>query len=213
MIVGNQKEMQTSPMSQEGKSTVAANLARALAAEGHQILLIDGDLRKGRDAACPSMCGKYGLEDIPSSEPRKAERLIDRDRESGVFLIGSGKPVKEPVQVLSSRMVRLVISEMRRKMDYVIIDSPPCTMFQDASLLAEYADGILYVVKYDYVALQKIREGIGFPGLQKTPFIGYVLNDFPETSGEYGYGRYGYGKYGYGTYGHKKYGYGINEFE
>ena len=133
-----------------------------------------------------------------------------------MFLIGSGKSVKGPVQVLSSRNVRRFIDYMREKMDYVIIDSPPCTMFQDASLLAEYADGILYVVKYDYVPHQKIQEGIAFLGGQKTPFIGYIFNDFSERSGEYsygryGYGRYGYGKYGYGTYGHRKY--GSNEYE
>ena len=90
---------------------------------------------------------------------------------------------------------------MRERMDYVIIDTPPCGMFQDAGLLAEYADMLLYVVKYDSTPKRMIREGIASLSGSRAPFAGYAFNDMPETGGAYGYGRYGYG-YGYGRYGY-----------
>ena len=108
--------------------------------------------------------------------------------------------------MLSSKAVREFIALMREKMDYIIIDCPPCGIFQDASLLSEYADSILYVVKYDSVPKRRIREGIASLSGSRAEFAGYVFNDAPETGGAYGYGRYGYG-YGYG-YGQQKYGYG-----
>lgn len=200
--------MVTSSVAGEGKSTVAVNLAQMLAADGYSVLLIDGDLRKPGDAALLGVRGKYGLQDVAKADPHKTEEMLVKINKDRGCMLGNSKPVKQPASVLSSRRVKLFIREMRRKMDYVIIDSPPCTMFQDAGILADYADGILYVVKYDDVPRQKIQEGISFLGGQKAPFIGYVFNNFPEGPSEYGYGRYGYGKYGYGKYGYGKYGRG-----
>lgn len=200
--------MVASSQAGEGKSTVAVNLALALGRAGNRVLLIDGDLRKPTDAALLGVRGKYGLKDVAGADPRTAETFLKDIPQEGIWLLGNSKSLKQPAHVLSSRKVKLFISEMRRKMDYVIIDSPPCTMFQDAGILAEYADGILYVVKYDYVPRQKIQEGIFSLSGQKASIVGYVFNDFPETYSEYGYGRYGYGRYGYGKYGYGKYGYG-----
>ena len=81
--------------------------------------------------------------------------------------------------------------------------TPPCGMFQDAGIFAEYADSILYVVKYDSVPQREIRAGFTSLSGRNTAFLGYVFNEYPESASEYGYGRYGYGSYGY-----RKYGYG-----
>ena len=200
--------MVTSSLAGEGKSSIAVNLAQTLAADEYRVLLIDGDLRKQGDSALLGVCGEYSLKDVADAESRETEKMPVKIQKSGIWFIGNNTPVKQPARVLSSRGVRLFINEMRRKMDYVIIDSPPCTLFQDAAILADYADAILYVVQYDNVPRQKVQEGISFLGGQQTPFVGYALNNYPEGPGEYGYGRYGYGRYGYGKYGYGKYGRG-----
>lgn len=202
--------MVTSSTAGEGKTTVAVNLAQMLAADGSRVLLIDGDLRKHGSAGLLGVSGKYSLKDVAGMDTKKvkAGELLERIPGSTMWLLGNNEVVKQPAPVLSSRMVKLFIKEMRRKMDYVIIDSPPCTMFQDAGILADHADAVLYVVKYDELPLQKIQEGLSFLGSQRTPFTGYVFNNFPEGPGEYGYSRYGYGRYGYGKYGYGRYGYG-----
>lgn len=121
-----------------------------------------------------------------------------------MWILGGGKGIAQPAPVLSSRGVRAFIDAMRDKMDYIIIDTPPCGTFQDAGLLAEYADMLLYVVKYDSVPKRMIREGIASLSGSRAAFAGYVFNDAPESGSAYGYGRYGYG-YGHG------YGYGFTK--
>ena len=93
---------------------------------------------------------------------------------------------------------------MRSVYDLVILDTPPAEMFEDAALLAEYADGILYVIRHDFVQKRRILDGIAALEESGTPIFGYAFNGVPLHKGRYGY--YGYGRYGYGYYGH--YGYG-----
>ena len=193
----------TSTAEGEGKSTVAVNLACLLAADGKEVLLIDGDLRKQKDAALLGIRGRNSLADA-ADEKNEAQKLIGRAKKTGVWILGGAKGIAQPAPVLSSRGVRAFIDAMRDKMDYIIIDTPPCGMFQDAGLLAEYADMLLYVVKYDSVPKRMIREGIASLSGSRAAFAGYIFNDAPESGSAYGYGRYGYG-YGHG------YGYGFTK--
>lgn len=195
----------TSTASGEGKSTLAVNLARLMATDQKKVLLIDGDLRKQSDAGILGIPGRYSLRNV-LEESKKPEELIGKLKKNGIYFLGSTEKTDQPASVLSSRAIHELIVSVRKKMDYVIIDSPPCGMFQDASLLAEYVDSILYVVKYDSVPKRQIRDGIVSLSGSQAGFVGYVFNESPETGGAYGYGRYGYG-YGYGyKYGHRKYG-------
>lgn len=197
----------TSTLSGEGKSVTALNLAQTLAAEDFRVLLIDGDLRKQGDARMAGAKGDYGLIQVARGvEPPEEELRAD----GGIGFIGEMRGTKQPAAVLSSVRVKEFIEERKKTADYIIIDSPPCQLFHDAGILAEYADGILYVVRQDQVSGQKVREGIQFLRRRKAEFIGYVLNDCRESGMSYRYGKYGYGKYGYGKYGYGKYGYKKN---
>lgn len=190
----------TSTAGGEGKSTIAVDLARLLAADGKEVLLIDGDLRKQQDAALLGIRGRYSLKSVADGT-KQADELIGKSKKTGIWFLGGAKGTDQTAPVLTSRAVKEFISAMRERMDYVIIDTPPCGMFQDAGLLAEYADMLLYVVKYDSTPKRMIREGIASLSGSRAPFAGYAFNDMPETGGAYGYGRYGYG-YGYGRYGY-----------
>lgn len=187
----------------EGKSTLAVNLAEILADKGSQVLLIDGDLRKQSDAQILKIQPGYSLEDV-GREGRSERGLVRKVRHSTLWFLGGSAKVRQPASVLSSRKTVEFLENMRERMDYVIIDTPPCGLFQDAAVLADNADAVLYVVKYDFLPRQKIREGLSVLRGRRAPVIGYVFNGFPESVSECGYGRYGYGKYGYG---YRKYGY------
>lgn len=203
----------TSTVVGEGKSVTAVNLAHKLGTDGYKVLLIDGDMRKQSDGELLDIKGEYSLEDVLAAENEagalagvvRNSRVV---RSTGVCFLGSGKTVSQPASLLSNEKIRYFVKAMREKMDYIIIDTPPCSMFQDAAILADYADGVLYVVKYDRLSARKIRDGLRTLGGQKAMIIGYVFNGCPEASGGYGYGRYGYGKYGYGRYGYGRYSYG-----
>lgn len=199
----------TSTVPGEGKSTLAVNLAENLAEKGSQVLLIDGDLRKQADVGILGSDDGHSLIDVVE-EDKKPRELVRKVHKSTLWFLGSSRTVRQPASLLSSEKVSGFIKKMREIMDYVIIDTPPCEMFQDAGMLADMADGILYVVKYDFVPQQKILEGLSALRGKRAAFLGYAFNCYPESSSEYGYGRYGYGgygRYGYGGYGRKKYGY------
>lgn len=203
----------TSTIAGEGKSVTAANLAYKLGKDGNKVLLVDGDLRKQSDGELLGVKVTFGLSDVRNtkseSEALEAfERYGTKLEGADVWILENEKKTDQPAPVLSSKRARRFLDTMRNRMDYIIIDSPPCTLFQDASILAEYADEILYVVKYDKLPSWKIRDGLKSIGNQKAVVSGYILNECPEMRGGYGYGRYGYGKYSYGKYGYGKYGYG-----
>lgn len=198
----------TSVASGEGKSTVAVNLAEMLARKGNRTLLIDGDLRKN---SASSMMKRLDSQEKrktggAASDPADAEAEQDsggetviqndkirfcRIKRSGVWLMNAVKEEKNPAALLSHDAFARFMENVRGKMDYIIIDSPPCGIFQDAMILEEYADAVLYVLKYDFLPKQKIQEGIASLGGSRKRFLGYVFNQCPQRSNEYGYSRYG----------------------
>ena len=118
----------TSTAAGEGKSTVAVNLALLLADDGRKVLLIDGDLRRQTDAARLGIGGKHSLQDVAAGGKRASE-LVGKIRSSGLYFLGNSSTMEQPVPVLTSGAVQRFVEEMREKMDFVIIDTPPCEMF------------------------------------------------------------------------------------
>ena len=197
----------TSTSAGEGKSSLAVNLAEMFAERGQEVLLIDGDLRKQADARMLRLRNGFSLADAAKGD-KDPEELLRKVHKTSLWFLGGTRPIRQPAPALTSRKTVDFIRKVREKMDYIIIDTPPCEMFQDTGILADQADGILYVVKHDFASQQKIWEGISSLRGRKAAFLGYVFNDYPESVSEYGYGRYG----GYGNYGYRKnryrYGYG-----
>lgn len=191
----------TSTSPGEGKSLLSINMAEVLAQKGKKVLLIDADLRKQEDAKILGCDDGMGLQDLFGE--RASGKVHIRGIENGKFwFLGSSRPIREPAGVLSHAGIGRLLDEMKTRMDYIILDTPPCGIFQDAAILAEHADGILYVVKYDFISQSKIREGLSFLEDRKANFLGYVFNEYPQNIRAYGYGKYGSYGYGYG-YGSK----------
>lgn len=193
----------TSTVSGEGKSVTAVNLAGQLAMDGARVLLIDGDLRKQRDGQLLNLSAEYGLVEACGDSDQAAvwtaiEHNSGEVKERGLLFLGGNNVLHQPASFLSSSALRHCIQSLRENVDYIIIDSPPCGMFQDTALLAECADSVLYLVGYDRLSAGAVRDGIHALGGQQISFLGYVFNICPEGRGAYGYG---YGKYGYGRYG------------
>lgn len=199
----------------EGKTTVASNIAIALAQNGHSVLLIDADLRK------PSVCrllgltgGKdsrgHGLSDVltGASTLEQAIRYVERHK---LFLLASSSAVADPAELLSMPQMEKLIRAMRSEFDFVIVDTAPAGVVTDASILTNYADAALLVIREDYSSVDKILNAIDDLSAGKAELIGCVYNivsigakrtynrRYSRRYGrEYGYYGYGYG-YGYDT--------------
>lgn len=193
----------------EGKSTVSANLALSCAQKGFRILLIDGDLRH------PSVAAKFGLEtkrgtaDVLAGRSQ-VEDVLQHYRGTTLDILPGAGVVKatEVPQLLSRVEAGELIAYGRKHYDYVIVDSPPCGVMQDALMLATHCDATVAVIRQDFLARSRILEVLDLLAESNAGILGCVINGEEGKVGSYGYGRYGYGS-GYGKYGaYGKYGYG-----
>lgn len=202
---GGKTVLVTSSVADEGKSTVAINLAEQLAQDGSRVLLIDMDLRSQGDAALLGCGASHGPAEVLEDPGLGVDDSIVTVEESGIGFWGGSVPVKNAVEILSDERLPVLLDELRGKWDYIVLDASPCGMFQDAAMLANWTDEVLFVVRFDRVGRRNVQEALSMLDGERASVLGYVLNGCPQTTGSYGYGygRYGYGKYGYGSYGDK----------
>lgn len=193
----------------EGKSTVAANVACALSLMGKQVALLDCDLRN------PSLCrffdGKYAAE-LPLNrllaQPLDRDSLamcIQRHEKLGIYMLFPTNPDRRCAELLSGQTMDALLSQLRG-FDYVILDTPPMSYFADAEALAEKADASMLVVRQDLSSADAVNGAAQVLGSAGSRFLGCILNDMTHALTEgnsYGYG-YGYGRYGYGQYNRRK---------
>lgn len=182
----------------EGKTTVSLNLAIAFAERDKKVLLIDGDLRNPSLHTNLEMNQKdiqVGIADVLRGKAEPGEAIINY-KDSTLDLILGRKSVGNASELLSSRKMQQTIEELADYYDYVIIDTPPAAMMSDASELAAFVDGALYVIRQDYAQIKYITEGISLLSDTGIQVLGCVLNCAENGFGSYGYGKYG--KYGYG---------------
>lgn len=195
----------TSVLENEGKTTVAVNLALSLAQKHKEVLLIDCDLQK---PSCYSMLGKgagaFGTADVISGHCGLDEAL-DRDEASGLHLLLEYKGCRSAVGLLGSAGMQELLNLCRARFDYVIIDLPPVWAEPDTQSLLEFTDGVLLVVRQN-AAAARIRSTLAALEGDRARVLGYILNDVyvsPVLPGGGGGNRYcddfhcgGYGRNG-----------------
>lgn len=135
----------TSSVSGEGKSTVAANLAGAMAQVGHKVLLVDADLHSPVQKNIWDTEGDYGLSDLLADN--LDYRLATETAMNNLSIISSGTISQSPGNLLDSYRMKDLMHYWSRVYDFVIIDSPSLDKAADAPILGRMADGVLLVVK------------------------------------------------------------------
>jgi capsular exopolysaccharide synthesis family protein len=142
--------MVSSPGAKDGKTTVAANLAMTLVADGKRVLLIDGNLRRpSLQRIFESQSGQTGGIDAGLSALLTGRcDLQNAMRSSGtewLEIIESGQMPANPAEVLGGTEMEKLIRQEREHYDFVIIDGPPILLASEAKILARYVDGTILV--------------------------------------------------------------------
>lgn len=213
---GRQIFLVTSCTENEGKSTIAANLALSLAQKDKRVLLLDADLRKPAQALIfetriPS--GKDFSSLLTGGfTPEAIDDAIVHAESTGLYTLYSDVLRRWKTNAFSQKTLRPLLDHLRRRFNYIIIDTAPLSLFADAEVIADAADASLLVVRQDLVPAIAVNDAIDTLNEANAEFLGCVLNNLHSIRGEvllgsqYGTGySYGYG-YGYGY--SRRYGYG-----
>ena len=200
--------MVTSLMENEGKSTVAVNLALALAKKQKEVLLIDCDLRK---PACHALLEQknvtQGLRDVLTEKANLAD-VVRQDKKSGLYMLLETRGSSNSGDLISGEIMQELLLWARNEFDYIVLDMPPMAVVSDAESMVEFADASLLVVRQNVCTASSVNKAVAALERGNAKLLGCILNNVRSsvlTSGmPYGYGYgYGYGKYGkYGHYGH-----------
>jgi capsular exopolysaccharide synthesis family protein len=181
----------TSTIPEEGKSTVAANLAAILARRQQpKVLLLEGDLRR------PSLSTQFGLGRIPGlsewlqGEPRPIQDIY-RLEGPNLWLLPAGRPPENPLELMQSGRLSELLKQLSSRFDWIIIDSPPILPLADTSVWAKLADGILLVTREGTTKKRMLQQGL--LAIEQTKLLGAVVNSSANTDHTNYYQRYGPG--------------------
>ncbi len=201
----------TSAMPGEGKTTTSINIALSLAEISDKVVLVDADLRKPAVAERLMITSEFtGINAVLKGEAEVSEALTEVEGSSLKILAGNSS-IKNALECMGSEAMKNIIDKLREEFDYVIIDTPPCGIMSDASMISQYADGMIMVVRANKSKVSHISNAASLFAGNGFPVLGCVLNyKSNEIAAGYRYGgyKYGYSKYGrYYSYGsHRRYG-------
>ena len=168
----------TSCLENEGKSTVAANLALSLAEQGLKTALVDLDLRKPAqykifEVTDPESCvlgdvltGKKGLE--------SCQRIIEKTEVTGLF---NAKEYSNSTEIITSGSVRNLLLSLRDSFDYIIVDTPPMSLAADAEMIADFTDASMMVAREHMARAREINDNLDILYECKADVLGCVVNN------------------------------------
>jgi len=165
----------TSPHPREGKSTIAVNLAIALAQDGRRVAILDCDLRKPRLHEVFQIDIQPGLTSYLSGHASMAEILKPTEVDNLVF-IPAGPVPPNPAELLNSQTYNNLLQRLRRDFQHLIIDTPPTLGFADARVLALQADGVLLVAKHQSTSKEAGRLARQYFSQVNAKMLGMILN-------------------------------------
>ncbi len=183
----------TSTFPSEGKSWTASNLAVTFAQAGKKVILIDADMRKGRQYAIFGVSPKPGLSNYLSGidldeDDKETLDLADYIQETEVenlYLMAAGNVPPNPSELLVSAQMINMLEKLKTVCDIVIIDGTPCELVADSIILSRLADSTVVVTAHKYTkkdALNRVIKNIQNVGGN---LAGVVINKMPITSKKY----------------------------
>lgn len=164
----------TSCVPAQGTTVTAVNLSLALADAGHNVVIVDGDLRRPRVAAIFDLAGDAGLSDVLSGAVPLRDSLQET-RFAHLSALTSGAIPGDPTELLESRATADVLGQLSGQFDYVVVDSPSL-LVADAAILATSAQGVLIVARSGHTTRKQLGDAIHTLRRAGAPLLGSVLS-------------------------------------
>ncbi len=176
----------TSSIPGEGKSFISSNLAIAFTQTGKNVLIVDCDMRKGRQHKIFKASNSKGLSNLLIDDISKFDRYVNRTNIENLSLITRGAVPPNPSELLNSNKNKLLINLLKEKYDIIIFDGVPCNGLPDSIIMSNLVDQVL-IVSSDSVTPKSTFENTK-KTLEKVdaPIAGIVLNNIDRKNNSYG---------------------------
>jgi len=186
----------------EGKTTSVIYLGTTMAQSGQRTLLIDTDMRRPRLHKSTGVALSPGLSNLLIGGD-DYDSLIKPTEITNLFVLPCGPTPPNPAELLLTKRFEIVLGELARRFDRIILDSPPIQAVTDAVVLSKRVDGVVLVVRASKTMRDELRRSARMIRDIGGSIVGVIVNelDARDSYYGYGYGRYSYGRYG-GYYGH-----------
>lgn len=175
----------TSPMPGEGKTTVAAHLAIAMAEAGQRVVLVDADLRRGRLSTLFDLDNESGVSSVIIRQADLPNTL--RLWRSNLLVLTSGPTPPNPSELLGSVSATETLEYLTANADIVVIDAPPVLPVADAVVLSTQVDGVIMVLRVGRTRRERAAEATRRLTVVGANIVGCVMNG---TSAAASYGTY-----------------------
>jgi polysaccharide biosynthesis transport protein len=178
----------TSMSPKEGKTSTTCNLARVLAQNDKKVLIIDCDMRRPRAHSLFNVPNSNGLSSYLAGNTERS--VIRSIPDEPISLITSGPIPPNPAELLQSNRMELLVTEMLKIYDFVLLDSPPVQRVTDSLTLSTLVDGVLLVTRSGKTTYDMLGSGLKKMKDLHAPILGIVLNGLikgKKDSGYYGY--------------------------
>lgn len=180
-----------------GKSFITLNLTKALSLKGSRVLAIDFDLRHASISDLASATNK-GLTTYLANITNDIDECIQHDvLGKGADILPVGIIPPNPAEILLNSKIKDLFDKLRQEYDYIILDCPPIEIVADTSIIKDYADITLFVVRSGLMDRRNLKDVEELYKNKTYKRMALLLNGTPYIKGRYGNYRYGYG-YGYG---------------
>jgi succinoglycan biosynthesis transport protein ExoP len=183
----------SSPSSSEGKTTVAINLAIALARRA-PTCLVDADMRRPMVAKAFGVRSAIGLSDVLAGQSAVDLALTPAPRVTGLSLLCSGPVPPNPGDLVTSDRMKSALGALREKFEFVVIDSPPVIPVSDARVISPLSDVVVLVGRYESTSRRALARSAQLLADARASVVGVVLNDIDYASADYRYFNYGSGR-------------------
>jgi capsular exopolysaccharide synthesis family protein len=178
----------TSTMPGEGKSFVSSNLALTFAAQGQRVVLVDCDLRKPNVHKSFRINMGAGVINYCAGSA-KMEDIVVRSVHPNLDLVTAGGRAKNPVLILNSQEFENLVSDLGKRYDRVIFDTPPLGAVSDALNILPLVDGSIYTIQFNRVRRSVAKRCVKRLQSANLPIFGAILNDTDIQTADY-YGEY-----------------------
>lgn len=169
----------TSPLSREGKTVTASNLALSAAWRGRQVLLIDADLRRGMTHHLFGISRDRGLAEVlaGTTQLTQAIRIIPLGNGATVHVLPCGERTGHPAGLFRSGGMSGLLEAFRARYDLVIVDTPPVNLVSDSLILSQLVDGVVLVARSGQTDATSLAQASRHLQGAGAPLLGVLLND------------------------------------